>query len=48
VVRALDLVKKYAGSKLRTYPLEEDVPLDGVVRSLCSFLYPKKVSFKKI
>ena len=34
VIRALDLVKKYAGSKLRTYPLEEDVPLDGVVRSL--------------
>ena len=34
VVRALDLVKKYAGSKLHTYPPEEDVPLDGVVRSL--------------
>jgi hypothetical protein len=34
VIRALELVNKYASSKVRTYPPEEDVPLDGVVRSL--------------
>ena len=33
VLRALALVKKYADSKLHTYPPEEDVPLEGVVRS---------------
>lgn len=33
LITALALLKKYAGSALRTYPLEEQVPLDGVVRS---------------
>ena len=33
VLRALKLVKKYADSKVRTYPAEENVPLEGVVRS---------------
>ena len=32
VIDALALLKKYADSKLRTFPPEEDVPLDGVVR----------------
>ena len=34
VIRALDLIKRYAGSKVRTFPAEEEVPLDGVVRGL--------------
>jgi Domain of unknown function (DUF4158) len=34
VIRALDLVKRYAGTKVRTFPIEEEVPLDGVVRGL--------------
>jgi hypothetical protein len=34
VIRALELLKKYADKKLRTFPPEEDVPIDGVVRSL--------------
>lgn len=34
VIRALDLVRRYAGARLRTYPAGEDVPLDGVVRPL--------------
>src|SRR5262249_46646116 len=33
LITALALLKKYAGSALRTYPLEEQVPLDGVVRN---------------
>src|SRR5262249_23281362 len=33
VLRALDLVKKYADSKLTAYPPDEDIPLEGVVRS---------------
>jgi TnpA family transposase len=33
LIEALALLKKYAGSALRTYPLEEPVPLDGIVRS---------------
>lgn len=33
-IRALDLVKRYAGTKGRTFPVEEEVPLDGVVRGL--------------
>jgi hypothetical protein len=32
VLRALALVRKYADSKLHTYPPEEVVPLEGVVR----------------
>jgi len=34
VIRALDLVRRYADSRLRAYPVEEDVPLDGIVRPL--------------
>lgn len=34
VMDALDLVKRFAKSKVRTFPPEEDVPLDGVVRGL--------------
>ncbi len=34
VMQALDLVKRFADTKLRTFPEEEKVPLDGVVRSL--------------
>jgi TnpA family transposase len=34
VIWALDLVKRYAGAKVRTFPIEEEVPLDGVVRGL--------------
>src|SRR5512142_2943086 len=34
VIQALDLVKRYASTKLRTFPAEEDVPIDGVAREL--------------
>ena len=34
VIWALDLVKRYAGTKVRTFPIEEEVPLDSVVRGL--------------
>lgn len=34
VIEALDLVKRYAGTKGHTFPVEEAVPLDGVVRGL--------------
>ncbi|MEA3643369.1 MAG: Tn3 family transposase [Lamprobacter sp.] len=34
VVEALELVKRFAESKVRIFPSEEDVPLDGVVRGL--------------
>ena len=34
VIRALELLKKYATSKIRTFPPEEDIPMDGVVRGL--------------
>jgi TnpA family transposase len=34
VMQALDLVKRFADSKVRTYPADEVVPLDGVVRGL--------------
>jgi hypothetical protein len=33
VIRALALLSKYAGTKVRTYPPEEEVPIEGVVRS---------------
>ena|ERR1700733_7590543 len=33
-IRALDLVKRYADTKVHTFPAEEEVPLDGVVRGL--------------
>ena len=32
LIRALALLKRYLQSRLRTYPVEEEVPLDGVVR----------------
>jgi len=34
VIRALELLRRYADSKLRVFPAEEDVPLDGVVSGL--------------
>jgi TnpA family transposase len=34
VIQALDLLKRYAGTKLHTFPAEEDVPIDGVARGL--------------
>lgn len=34
VMRALELVKRFADTKLRTFPADEAVPLDGVVRGL--------------
>ena len=34
VIRALDLVRRYAGTKLHVYPGDEDVPVEGVVRPL--------------
>ena len=33
-IKALDLVKHYAETKVHTLPVEEEVPLDGVVRGL--------------
>ena len=32
MIRALELLKEYADSKVHTYPPEEDIPPDGVVR----------------
>src|ERR1019366_3377581 len=34
VIRALQLVRRFADTRLRIYPPEEDVPLDGIVRPL--------------
>ena len=34
VMQALELVKRFADTKLRTFPAEEEVPLDGIVRGL--------------
>jgi hypothetical protein len=34
VMQALELVKRFADTKLRTFPIEEEVPLEGVVRGL--------------
>jgi hypothetical protein len=34
VITALELVKRYADTKLQYFPPEEDIPLDGVVRGL--------------
>jgi TnpA family transposase len=34
VIRALGLVRRYAGSRLRVYPADEDVPVEGIVRPL--------------
>lgn len=34
VIAALELLQRYAESKVRLYPAEEEVPLDGVVKKL--------------
>ncbi len=34
VIRALELVRRHADTKLRVFPVEEDVPLDGVVSGM--------------
>lgn len=34
VIRALDLLKRYADTRLHTFPADEDVPIDGVARGL--------------
>jgi hypothetical protein len=34
LIRALALLKQYLQSRLRAYPVEEDIPLDGVVRDV--------------
>ena len=34
LIAALALLKKYLDSSVRTYPTDEEVPLDGVVRDL--------------
>ncbi len=34
VIRALELLQRYADSKLRVFPADADVPLDGVVNGL--------------
>ena len=34
VIQALDLVKRYASTKLHTFPADEEAPIDGVVRGL--------------
>ena len=34
VIQALDLVKRYASTKLRTFPADEEAPIDGVARPL--------------
>ena len=32
VLNALAIVRQYADSRLRVYPLEDDIPVDGIVR----------------
>jgi TnpA family transposase len=34
IIQALDLLKRYADSKLQTFPVEETVPTDDIVRGL--------------
>ena len=34
IIQALDLLKRYADSKLQTFPVEEVVPIDDIVRGL--------------
>src|SRR5512135_1337238 len=34
VIQALDLMKRYADTKVRTFPAKEEVPIDGVARGL--------------
>src|SRR5579883_636964 len=42
VVRALDLIKRYAGTPGAYYPADEEVPLDGVVRAMWRELVVEK------
>jgi hypothetical protein len=35
VLQALEVLKKYADSKLRCYPVEENIPLDGAISRVC-------------
>ena len=34
IIQALDLVRRYAKTRLQAYPVDEDVPMEGVVRPL--------------
>ena len=34
IIQALDLLKLYAGTRLQTFPVEEVVPIDGIVSDL--------------
>jgi hypothetical protein len=34
VIQALDLLKRYAATRVHNYPVEEEVPLEGVVKGL--------------
>jgi hypothetical protein len=34
VIEALDLLKRYAGTRLQTFPVEEVVPINGIVQGL--------------
>src|SRR5205823_13308643 len=34
VIQALDLLKRYASTRLHTFPAKENVPIDGVARGL--------------
>jgi hypothetical protein len=34
IIQALDLLKRYAGTRLQTFPAEEVVPIDGIVPGL--------------
>lgn len=34
IIQALDLLKRYAGTRLQTFPTEEVVPIDGIVPGL--------------
>jgi hypothetical protein len=42
VVRALDLIKRYAGTPGAYYPADEEVPIDGVVRAMWRELVVEK------
>ncbi len=34
VIRAIELVRRFAGTRLHAYPADADIPLDGIVRPL--------------
>ena len=34
VIKALDLIKRYAQTGLHYFPVSEDIPVDGVIRSV--------------